>query len=203
MLPANPGTQVGGYDSLTRHNLPQAFAEYRGRVGLASIGYAKSEPFAATVKVAGKQRDVIIQVFERRVLTYTASNDDAFKVEMGNIGQHYYHWRYELLTATTPATTSATTPVSTPTRPATVTATTATAGTAPLATSATNMQGPVMGAMKVCPSGFPIKANATTRQYLLPQQVGYNDADANNCYASTMAVEAAGYVRVASGFTGG
>ena len=36
----------------------------------------------------------LIQLFERRVLTYTPSNPDAFKVEMGNIGQHYYTWRY-------------------------------------------------------------------------------------------------------------
>ena len=28
------------------------------------------------------------------MLTYTASNPVAFKVEMGNIGQHYFQWRY-------------------------------------------------------------------------------------------------------------
>jgi len=205
VLPANPGTQIGGYDTLTKHNLPQAFVEYRGKVGLTTIGYAKSEPFAATVKVAGKQRDVIIQVFERRVLTYTASNDDPYKVEMGNIGQHYYHWRYELLAATAPAATTAAMPLSTSTKVATPTTTVAptTTVTAPIATSATPGQGPVMGGNKMCPSGYPIKANATTRQYLLPYQGGYNDADANNCFASTMAVEAAGYTRIASGFTGG
>jgi len=60
-----------------------------------------------------------------------------------------------------------------------------------------------MGASKVCPSGFPIKANTTTRRYLLPLQAGYSDTDANNCYATTTAVEAAGYTRVASGFSGG
>jgi hypothetical protein len=37
---------------------------------------------------------VMVQVFERRVLTYTADNPPAFQVEMGNIGQHYYQWRY-------------------------------------------------------------------------------------------------------------
>ena len=46
------------------------------------------------MKVAGQQRTVLIQVFERRVLTYTAANQPAFQVEMGNIGQHYYRWRY-------------------------------------------------------------------------------------------------------------
>ncbi len=73
---------------------PRAFADYRAKAGLQTIGYATSEPFSTTVKVGGAQKAVLVQVFERRVLTYTASNPDAFKVEMGNIGQHYYKWRY-------------------------------------------------------------------------------------------------------------
>jgi len=28
------------------------------------------------------------------VLTYTAANPVTFQVEMGNIGQQYYQWRY-------------------------------------------------------------------------------------------------------------
>ncbi len=86
--------KISAYDSATQHNVLGFFADYRTKVGLASIGLAKSEPFRATVKVGGQSKDVMIQVFERRVLTYTASNPDAFKVEMGNIGQHYYKWRY-------------------------------------------------------------------------------------------------------------
>jgi hypothetical protein len=46
------------------------------------------------VKVAGVQRQVMVQVFERRVLTYTATNPAAFQVEMGNVGSQYYQWRY-------------------------------------------------------------------------------------------------------------
>jgi len=37
---------------------------------------------------------VLIQAFERRVLTYTPANADPFKVEMGNVGRHYFDWRY-------------------------------------------------------------------------------------------------------------
>ena len=44
--------------------------------------------------VGGKLQPVMVQLFERRVLTYTASNPTGFQVEMGNIGQHYYQWRY-------------------------------------------------------------------------------------------------------------
>ncbi|GEM_PF-1795946 len=82
------------FDGPTQHNVPQAFADYRAKAGLATIGYAICEPFYATVKVAGQQKQVMVQVFERRVLTYTASNPTAFQVEMGNIGAHYYLWRY-------------------------------------------------------------------------------------------------------------
>ncbi len=91
---AKADTTLTAYDDTTKHNLPAAFAAYRTKVGLGVIGYAKSEPFVTTVKIAGVQRQVVVQVFERRVLTYNAANSDAFKVEMGNIGQHYRHWRY-------------------------------------------------------------------------------------------------------------
>ncbi len=87
-------TVIGNYDFPTRHNVASAFVDYRTKVGLQTIGYAKSEPFLTTVKVGGVQKPVLVQVFERRVLTYTADNPDAFKVEMGNIGQHYFRWRY-------------------------------------------------------------------------------------------------------------
>ena len=46
------------------------------------------------MKVGGVERDVLLQCFERRCLTYTPSNPDGWKVEMGNVGRHYYAWRY-------------------------------------------------------------------------------------------------------------
>lgn len=85
---------ISAYDDATQHNVPQAFADYRNQVGVAAIGLAKSEPFLTTVKVGGVATQVMVQVFERRVLTYTATNPPAYQVEMGNIGQHYYRWRY-------------------------------------------------------------------------------------------------------------
>jgi hypothetical protein len=92
---SQPGpTVISAYDAATRHNVPAAFASFRDRVGLPSVGYALSEAFFATVNVRGVPRTVMIQPFERRVLTYNANNPDPFKVEFGNIGQHYYQWRY-------------------------------------------------------------------------------------------------------------
>jgi hypothetical protein len=61
---------------------------------LSVVGYPLSDPFWANIKVAGTQTWVLIQPFERRVLTYTPSNALGWQVEMGNVGQHYYAWRY-------------------------------------------------------------------------------------------------------------
>jgi len=87
-------TTLSGYDARTQHNVASVFVDYRNRAGLATIGYAISEPFRAAFMVSGQPRDVIVQVFERRVLTYTPKNNIAFQVEMGNVGQHYSQWRY-------------------------------------------------------------------------------------------------------------
>lgn len=95
-------TNISVFDDVTKHNVPSAFAQYRDKAGLLTIGYAITEPFNTSVNIAGQKRFVMAQVFERRVLTYTASNDPAFQVEMGNIGQHYFTWRYTGGTATTP-----------------------------------------------------------------------------------------------------
>ena len=90
----DPYAVISHPEAATHHNVPKAFCDFRARVGLASIGYAISEPFWTTVKVGGQQKDVLVQAYERRVLTYTPTNPDAYKIEFGNIGQHYYTWRY-------------------------------------------------------------------------------------------------------------
>jgi hypothetical protein len=110
---ATPPTTISAFDDTTKHNVPKAFADYRAKAGLQTIGYGISEPFMATVKVAGAQKPVMIQVFERRVLTYTASNDPAFQVEMGNIGQHYYQWRYPNGAQAAPAASASASPAAT------------------------------------------------------------------------------------------
>ena len=59
-----------------------------------ATGFPITEPYWTTVMVGGVQKDVLIQIFERRVLTYTPSNPAGWQVESGNVGQHYYQWRY-------------------------------------------------------------------------------------------------------------
>lgn len=65
-----------------------------------ATGLPITEAYWMTVPVRGEDRVVLVQCFERRCLTYTPSDpdgwpsDDGWAVEAGNIGQHYYEWRY-------------------------------------------------------------------------------------------------------------
>ncbi|MGI8854900.1 MAG: hypothetical protein ACR2JW_04050 [Thermomicrobiales bacterium] len=59
-----------------------------------------TEAYWTTVRVAGVPRQVLMQAFERRVLTYTPGNPSGFEVEAGNVGAHYYRWRYQALPTT-------------------------------------------------------------------------------------------------------
>ncbi len=116
---ANPpeNITIGAYEGNTGHNIAKPFQEFkqiRGPitepVGGTTIqnqpiytndpttnvfGLAISEPFWVNTRIAGADRTVLVQLFERRVLTYNpAIATGASKVEMGNLGQHYYRWRY-------------------------------------------------------------------------------------------------------------
>jgi hypothetical protein len=100
--------RLAHYVSETGHNIPQVFWDFlnaRGPVGsgqqqdtlvdwVFAMGYPVSEPYWTKVKIGGVERDVLVQAFQRRVLTYTPSNPEGWKVEMGNVGRHYYTWRY-------------------------------------------------------------------------------------------------------------
>lgn len=99
MIASSPQPSTGiiplrTYDAVTQHNVLGAFVDFRTRTGITAIGYALCEPFFATFTVAGVPKMVAVQVFERRILTYTETNPPEFKTEFGNIGRHYYAWRY-------------------------------------------------------------------------------------------------------------
>ncbi|MDQ3930759.1 MAG: hypothetical protein M3328_16635 [Chloroflexota bacterium] len=96
------------------HNIPDVFWDFLNSTGpvlpersdtavvarlhdpwFYATGYPITEAYWASVKIAGQPgTDVLIQAYERRVLTYVPSAPDGFQVQMGNIGQHYYEWRY-------------------------------------------------------------------------------------------------------------
>ena len=95
----------------TGHNIPRVFWDFLNSSGLvnqndqlvtgrifdpwyAPSGFPVTEAYWTRAKVAGEVKDVLVQVFQRRVLTYTPSNPEGFQVEMGNVGRHYTAWRY-------------------------------------------------------------------------------------------------------------
>ncbi|MGI8690363.1 MAG: cupredoxin domain-containing protein [Thermomicrobiales bacterium] len=93
----DPLAKTTGYDATTKHNIPKAFLDFRTSPdlgGIQAIGLAITEPVWVNVKVNGKMVPVLVQAFERRVLTYTPDNPVLFRVEYGNIGRAYYTWRY-------------------------------------------------------------------------------------------------------------
>jgi Tol biopolymer transport system component len=58
------------------------------------VGFPITEAYWTRVMVGGTYHDVLAQCFERRCLTYTPENPPEWRVEAGNVGQHYYQWRY-------------------------------------------------------------------------------------------------------------
>ncbi len=92
-----PETKIAAYDENLGHNLPSVFWRYMTALPddwVFAFGYPISEPMWTTARVGGTDKPVLVQLFERRILTYTPGNPRGFEVEMGNVGQHYHRWRY-------------------------------------------------------------------------------------------------------------
>lgn len=112
-LGSTAGAKLVYYEAQTRHNIPQVFWDFlnvkgpvyeNGAVVTKQIsepwfyasGLPITEPYWARVKIAGKPDTlVMVQLYERRVLTYVPSEPQPeFRVQVGNIGRHYHDWRY-------------------------------------------------------------------------------------------------------------
>ncbi len=93
--------KIASYDDQLGHNIPDVLWSWMNspaRSGMNDwlfvLGYPTSEPYWVDTVISGKPTRVLVQLYERRTLTYNPNNAAAWQVEMGNIGQHYYHWRY-------------------------------------------------------------------------------------------------------------
>jgi hypothetical protein len=107
---ANYNITLAQYDATFGHNIPKVFWDFMNSSGpvlengqrvngpvvdwLFSTGYPITEAYWTSARVGGVDKDVLLQCFERRCYSYTPSNPAAFQVEMGNVGRHYYDWRY-------------------------------------------------------------------------------------------------------------
>lgn len=85
------------YDEVLGHNIPHVFTEALPAERLLYIaGRPLTEPYWTIVPINGVPTDVLLQAFERRVLTYTPSNPAGWQVEWGNVGRQYARWRYSI-----------------------------------------------------------------------------------------------------------
>lgn len=103
-------TRMAFYVNETGHNIPQIFYDYltrqdtvyvdgRTEYGLVmdwvhTMGFPLTEAYWTRTTIGGIEQWVLIQPFERRVLTYVPTNQAGWQVEQGNVGRHYYRWRY-------------------------------------------------------------------------------------------------------------
>ncbi|HET9495347.1 MAG TPA: hypothetical protein VFR15_14045 [Chloroflexia bacterium] len=85
----------------TGHNIPDVFWPYLqgmqqtyGYDWVFVMGYPISEGYWTTMRVSGKDMPVLVQAYQRRVLTYVPDFPATWRVQMGNVGQHYFEWRY-------------------------------------------------------------------------------------------------------------
>jgi hypothetical protein len=110
---ASAETEIVQYNANTGHNIPRVFWDFmnlQGRVlengqvrqgpvvdWIFAMGLPISDPYWTRARVGSGEKTVLVQLFERRVLTYVPDNPAGYKVEMGNVGQHYFQWRYPQL----------------------------------------------------------------------------------------------------------
>jgi hypothetical protein len=107
---AHPETNIVQYNSITGHNIPSVFWDFMNMQGPVAenvhiqnrtivdwtfaMGLPITDAYWTRAKIGAAEKDVLVQLFERRVLTYVPDNPAGYKVEMGNVGQHYFQWRY-------------------------------------------------------------------------------------------------------------
>ncbi len=108
----SPGTtpvavKIVRFENETGHNIADRFETFMNAVGpvkqggaltneklyapnpVAVFGYPISEPYWVKATVQGQSKAVLVQLFQRRTLTFTPTNAEEFQVEMGNVGLHY------------------------------------------------------------------------------------------------------------------
>jgi hypothetical protein len=89
------------YVPQTGHNIPDLFYTYLQRMQAEygydwtfAMGYPITEAYWTKMRVSGRDYPVLIQAYQRRVMTYTPGFPEGWRVQQGNVGQHYFEWRY-------------------------------------------------------------------------------------------------------------
>lgn len=107
---AEHGVTAGVLDSATNHRVASVFWEFLSSSGtvwdgesyvdgplftepLALTGRPLTEAYWVRALVDGAYRDVLLQCFESRCMTFTPANPEGWRVEFNNAGAHYLEWR--------------------------------------------------------------------------------------------------------------
>lgn len=95
--------RVAEYAAETGHNVPDIFATYIQETlrsayptldPLQLVGYPITDAYWTPVTAGGKNYFAVVQLFQRRTLTFVPDFPLGWQVQMGNVGQHYVEWRY-------------------------------------------------------------------------------------------------------------
>ena len=90
-------THYAYYDTTTGVNVAGVFWDWMNAQNwqwIYVLGHPISDPYWVQTNVKGVNQWVLVQAFERRVVTYTPANEPNWQIEMGNVGRAYYEWRY-------------------------------------------------------------------------------------------------------------
>ena len=103
--------KIASYDPTTGHNIPSVFSDWLahsdivlqgGRLvqgelvdPLSVVGHPITDAYWANVLVNGAPVTVLVQLFERRAITYNPNNPSDWRVELANVGRAYFDWRYK------------------------------------------------------------------------------------------------------------
>ena len=93
---ADSAVRNAGYDQALGHNIPDVFVRWIQDQPYAweyVVGHPLTEAFWVDTMVNGAQRRVLVQAFERRILTHDPANPPGWQTESGNAGLHYRVWR--------------------------------------------------------------------------------------------------------------
>ncbi len=108
---AQPKVKIGYYDSTSHHNIAVPFWDFMNSSGTVFnpagqsvsgtvfewqyiLGYPMTEPLWTTASIGGKSQEVLIQLFQRRVLVYNPAAAPGSQVDFTNVGRHAYNWQY-------------------------------------------------------------------------------------------------------------
>jgi len=106
-----PATEsLSYYAPETGHNIPDVFFNFLNQTGkvysnggysdgtildwVFTVGYPISEPVWTRMTIAGQPRNVMVQAYQRQILTYIPDYSPPWNVQFGNVGVAYYGWRY-------------------------------------------------------------------------------------------------------------